>query len=265
MNFREESSVMLTIERRQLIIDKLRLEGRVVAKLLAGELGLSEDTIRKDLREMAAEGLLMRVHGGALPVTPDLPDFSARASVSTQEKHVIGKRAAALIAPGQMIFIDGGTTNAELTRALPRHFEFKVVTHSPTIAAELEHFPNIDVLLIGGTLYRHSMVAVGSEAYQAISRIRPNIFFMGVTGAHPHHGFSTGDHEEANIKRAIASQAKETWVLLTVSKIDVVSPVTIIPFSAAKGVVVEKHPPMPWVSILNSAGVEILTTEDAVG
>jgi DeoR/GlpR family transcriptional regulator of sugar metabolism len=134
--------------------------------------------------------------------------------------------------------VDGGTTNAALARALPRHFGFTLVTHSPTIAAEMEKHPTAEVVLIGGRLYKHSMVAVGAIAAEAISRLRPDIFFMGATAIHSGHGFSTGDIEEAAIKRLIAGQAAETWVLATLAKLDAVSPVTIMPADAATGMIV---------------------------
>src|ERR1700761_5088200 len=113
---------MLTSQRQSLILDLLRREGQVIAKHVAEEFNLSEDTIRRDLREMAARGLLKRVHGGALPLSPDLPDFTARGSVASDEKQALGAHAAGMIRPGQTIFLDGGTTTAEIVRHLPRNF-----------------------------------------------------------------------------------------------------------------------------------------------
>jgi DeoR/GlpR family transcriptional regulator of sugar metabolism len=248
---------MLTSERKALILDRIRKEGRLVAKSFAGELGLSEDTVRRDLREMAGDGLLTRVHGGALPLQPDLPDFSARRSVASSDKQRLGARAAALIAPGQTVFLDGGTTNAEIARALPRNFAFTIVTHSPTIAAELEHHPTADVVLIGGRLYKHSMVAVGAAAAVQIAAIRPDIFFLGVTAIHPRHGFSTGDYEEAAIKRQVAAQASETWVLTTLEKLDAASPVSIMPLEAATGVIAPSTINEEQAAMLENAGLRL--------
>ncbi|MDB5552182.1 MAG: transcriptional regulator, DeoR family [Rhizobium sp.] len=249
---------MLTVERKALITDRLRRDGRLVAKAFAEEMNLSEDTIRRDLREMAADGLLERVHGGALPIKPDLPDFAERKSVATDEKRRLGAAAASLIKRGQMIFLDGGTTNAEIARALPRTFGFTVVTHSPTISAELEHHPTAEVMLIGGRLYKHSMVAVGAVAAAAIATIRPDIFFLGATAVHPRHGFSTGDFEEAAIKRQIAAQSANTYVALTVEKLDRASPVSIMPLEAATGVIIGADLYEEGLDMLESAGLEII-------
>ncbi|MGT2442287.1 DeoR/GlpR family DNA-binding transcription regulator [Ensifer adhaerens] len=214
---------MLTIQRRALISARLARDGEVVAKRMADELNLSEDTIRRDLREMAAEGLLKRVHGGALPLVPPLPNFAARQEIAGDVKRRLGQKAAAMIEAGQTIFLDGGTSNAEIARALPRDMRLTVVTHSPTIAAELERH-EAEVILIGGRLYKHSMVATGAAALAAIAGIRADLFFLGVTAIHPAHGVSTGDFEEAAVKRAILGQAAETYVLATVEKFDAVSP-----------------------------------------
>jgi DeoR/GlpR family transcriptional regulator of sugar metabolism len=249
---------MLTVERKALITDRLRRDGRLVAKAFAQEMSLSEDTIRRDLREMAADGLLERVHGGALPVKPALPDFSERRSVASDEKQRLGAVAASLIKRGQMIFLDGGTTNAEIARALPRAFGFTVVTHSPTIAAELEHHPTAEVMLVGGRLYKHSMVAVGAVAAATIATIRPDLFFLGATGVHARHGFSTGDFEEAAIKRQIAAQSANTYVALTVEKLDRASPVSIMPLEAATGAIVGAEVYEEALDMLESAGLEIV-------
>lgn len=249
---------MLTIERKALITERLRQDGRLVAKAFAEELNLSEDTIRRDLREMAADGLLERVHGGALPIKPALPDFSERRSLASDEKQRLGAAAASLVQRGQMIFLDGGTTNAEIARALPRNFGFTIVTHSPTIASELEHHPTAEVILIGGRLYKHSMVAVGAVAAAAIATIRPDIFFLGATGVHPRHGFSTGDFEEAAIKRQIATQSANTFVALTTEKLDRASPVSIMPLESATGVIVGADLYEEGLDMLESAGLEII-------
>lgn len=248
---------MLTEERKAMISERLRRDGRIVAKALAQELGLSEDTIRRDLREMASDGLLARVHGGALPLAPALPDLKARMQRATAEKQRLGQCAAALIKAGQTIFIDGGSTHVELVRALPRSLALTVVTHSPTIATELEQHPAAEIILIGGKIYRHSMVAVGAVASAQIATIRPDIFFLGATAVHPRYGFSTGDFEEAAIKRQIAAQSAETWVLATAEKLDRASPVTIMPLEAATGVVVDGRMAGDHVEMLAGAGLAI--------
>lgn len=249
---------MLTTERKALLMDRLRRDGRIVAKAIAEEFMLSEDTIRRDLRELAAEGLLNRVHGGALPISPDLPDFATRTRIESDEKQRLASAAVTLVSPGQMLFLDGGTTNAALARILPRHFAFTVVTHSPTIAAELEQHPTAEVILLGGRLYKHSMVAVGAMTAEAIGRLRPDLFFLGVTAAHPTEGFSTGDIEEAAIKRQIVHQTVSTWILLTSNKLDAASPANVVASDQVTGLVVSNTVEAGRLSGFEVKGVRLL-------
>lgn len=248
---------MLTSQRKALILDILRRDGQVIAKTLADDLGLSEDTIRRDLRDMASEKLLKRVHGGALPLSPDLPDFSTRQSVSSDEKRRLGAYAANMVRPSQTIFLDGGTTNAEIVRHLPKDLPATIVTHSPTIAGELEHHSAADVILIGGKLYKHSMVATGAVAMAAIASIRPDMFFLGVTAIHPARGFSTGDFEEAAIKRHIAQCSAETYVLATREKLDAASPCQILPMTGVSGLVVPSDVPEESLAPYRDAEVSL--------
>ncbi len=235
---------MLTSERKSLLLKRLQKNGRIVAKIVAQELRLSEDSIRRDLRELAAEGLLTRVHGGALPASPPVADLASRRGMAVVEKMALGRAAAQLLRPGQTIFLDGGTTHREMVRSLPLDYVGHVYTHSPTIAAALEHHRNVDIVLYGGKLFRHSMVAVGAETIQAIERLRVDLFFLGVTGLHPQAGLTTGDFEEAAIKRAIVARAAETIVLATQEKIGAVSAHQIAPLSVVARVIVAKSASM---------------------
>ena len=175
---------MLTTQRKLHILKLLKRDGQIIAKDLSLELELSEDTIRRDLRELAQEGLLQRVHGGALPASPAIADFAARESIATVAKIAIGRAAADMIQPGNVVIVDGGTTAVQLVRHLAANLEATIVTHSPTIAVELVHHPGIEVILIGGKLFKHSVVAVGAAAIEAIARIRADLYFMGATGIH---------------------------------------------------------------------------------
>lgn len=223
---------MLTAQRKALLLARLRDTGRLVARDEAAAMNLSEDTIRRDLRELAAEGRLLRVHGGALPLSPTHVPLADRRALASSEKQRLACRAVHLLRPGQTVILDGGTTHAALVAALPRDLALTIVTHSPTIAAALEPYPAIEVLLIGGRLYRHSMVATGSTTSAAYADIRADLCCLGVTGLHPDAGLTTGDPEEAAIKRRMIAQAGETLVLATADKIGATSPFRIAPLDA---------------------------------
>ena len=230
---------MLTTQRKQLILDILKREGQVVAKDLSKEWQVSEDTVRRDLRELATEGRLTRVHGGAMPNSPAEQTFAVRQGLGQEAKSRLGKAGAALVQKNNIVVIDGGTTNVQLVRHLPLDIQATVITHSPSIAVELVNHQGIEVILIGGTLFKHSLVCVGTMTMEAIERIRADIFFMGATGLHPHHGVTTADLEESYVKRAFSRQAAETVVLASTDKLNAVSPYLIVPIHELSSIIVE--------------------------
>jgi DeoR/GlpR family transcriptional regulator of sugar metabolism len=238
-------------------MDVLRDEGRIIAKDCATSLGLSEDTIRRDLRELAAEGKLQRVHGGALPASRAIEDLSSRRTISMPEKRGLARVAVSQIKRGQVIFLDGGTTTLELVRCIDRELRVTIVTHSPTIAAELiEH--RADVHLIGGRLFKHSMVSVGAAAAEAIRKVRADVYFMGVTGIEAGNGASTGDSEEATIKRTIAEVSGEIVVMASMEKIGAVSPFLILPAQAVTHLIVPEDAAPQALRPLRKLGIEII-------
>ena len=249
---------MLTRERKDHILDVLRRDRRVVAKSVSRDLGLSEDTIRRDLRELAAEGLLKRVHGGALPTAPAMADYAGRSALSPEGKAAIGRAAAAMVQPGQVVIMDGGTTTVQMARHFAPDLRATVVTHSPSVAAVLAERAYIDVELIGGRLYKHSVVAVGAVAAEAIGRIQADLFFMGASGVHPELGCTTGDAEEAAIKRLLSSRAAETVLLASREKLGVVAPFRILGCEALGSLILEAGLPDEATKPFQDLGVPIL-------
>jgi DeoR/GlpR family transcriptional regulator of sugar metabolism len=248
---------MLTSQRKKLLLERLAAEGQLVAKTLALELDTSEDTIRRDLRELAAEGKLQRVHGGALPASAAIGDLALREDVSVADKVALGRFGATLIQPGQVVILDGGTTALQVARHLAPGLRATVVTHSPTVAIELARHERIEILMLGGRLFRHSMVNVGAAVIDAASRLRADLFFLGVTGVHPEAGLSTGDAEEAAVKRAFHERAAETVVLASPEKLMAASPFVVAPLAQISQLVVAHGTPVRVTRALRASGVRV--------
>lgn len=243
---------MLSAERRDLLLDRLRRDGRIVAKALATELGVSEDSIRRDLRDLAAAGLCQRVYGGALPASPAIAGYTARLNVTVSGKQRVAAAAAAMIEPGTTTIIDGGTTALAVVQALPIDLRATVVTHSPTVASALADHPDVEVYLIGGRLFKHSMVACGAAAVEAAHGLHADLFLLGVTGVHPEAGLTTGDADEAAMKRTLARQAAETYVLASSEKIGAASRFTVLPLGDVAGIITDTDPDDPTVRALGA-------------
>lgn len=249
---------MLTVQRKQLILMRLARDGQVIAKLLSEELAISEDTIRRDLRELAAEGKLQRVHGGALPASAATGDLLVRQDVSAADKIALGRAGAAMVQPGQLVILDGGTTALQVARHLAPGLRATIVTHSPTVAVELARHAHVKIIMLGGRLFRHSMVNVGASVTEAAALLSADLYFMGVTGVHVQAGLSTGDQEEAAVKRALHKRAAETVVLASREKLGAASPFVIAPLKQVSTLVVPPHTPAKLVRTFNADGLKVV-------
>jgi DeoR/GlpR family transcriptional regulator of sugar metabolism len=244
---------MLAAERRDFLLARLQADGKLVAKQLATELGVAEDSIRRDLREMAAAGLCQRVYGGALPVSPAIADYATRATVATSSKERVATAAAALIRPGHTVLLDGGTTALAVTAALPDDLRATIVTHSPTVAAALVGHPAVDVYVLGGRLFKHSAVTCGAAAAVAAQGVNADLFLLGVTGVHHEAGLTTGDPDEAAMKRTLATRAAETYVLASSEKIGAASPFLVLPADRVTAIVTDApagHPALAGLPVV---------------
>lgn len=250
---------MLAAERRDLLLARLARDGKLVARDLAAELGLSEDSVRRDLRELAAAGLAQRVYGGALPVSPAIGDYAAREAISPDGKARIAAVAARLVLPGSSVIVDGGTSTLAVVRALPRDLAATIVTHSPTIASALIEYPNVEIYLIGGRVFKHSAVTSGAAAAEAAAGVSADLFLLGVTGVHAEQGLTTDDADEAAMKRLLSRRAAETWVLASSEKVGTASRFAVLPLDEVAGIITDAPADDPTMRAMRGHGVEVLT------
>ena len=141
---------MLVDERQAFVLDRINKAGQVSSSALSAEFGISEDTIRRDLRDLSARGFCRRVYGGALRVSPASGSSTVRAEQDVGRKRALGAALAGLVRPGQFVFIDAGTTNRAAARALPTGLGLTVATHDPSIAAALSGREDLDLIVVGG-------------------------------------------------------------------------------------------------------------------
>jgi DeoR/GlpR family transcriptional regulator of sugar metabolism len=250
---------MLVAQRRDLLMDRLRRDGRLVAKDLAVEMGVTEDSVRRDLRELAAAGLCQRVYGGALPVSPALANYATRAGVAPESKQRVAAAATRLVQPGSTLLLDGGTTAVAVAQALPPGLAVTVVTHSPTVAVALLDHPTAEVYLLGGRLFKHSAVTCGAAAAEAAQAVQADVFLLGVTGVHHQAGLTTGDPDEAAMKRTLAGRAADTYVLGSSEKIGAASPFTVLPLASISGIITDAPGDHPVLQQLERIGTPIIS------
>jgi DeoR/GlpR family transcriptional regulator of sugar metabolism len=235
----QEQDRSLTAERKEQLLHTLTTQGKVLAKDAARALGVSEDTIRRDLRELAAAGLCRRVYGGALPMAAAQATYEERTSLNAGGKARVAAAAVKLVQPAMTFVLDGGTTALHVARGLPSDLVATVVTHSPAVAVELLGKTNIETVLVGGRIFRHSVVASGAATVESAMRINADLFLMGVTGVNVEFGLTTGDSDEAVVKRTFAERSAETYVLASSEKVGAASPFLVLPLQAVSGIITD--------------------------
>lgn len=255
----DASAALLPEERRRLITERLATEGRVFAADLCRLLRVSEDTVRRDLRELDEAGQLRRVHGGALPRAQAPLSHQAREGLRQPAKQALAQVAAGLVRSGQVIFIDGGTTTLEVARVLPRELRATVITVSPPVALALAGHPGIEVRLVGGRLHPEALTVVGAETVEALRQVRADLCLLGVCSLHIEAGITTSIAEEAATKRAMIQSSAETVAVVTADKLGTLSPFVVAPVERLATLVTEAAAPEATLAPFQKLQLRVVT------
>ena len=251
---------MLPAERRARILDSLRGTRVVSTEDLAQSLSVSGETIRRDLAGLERQGLLARVHGGAaLGSVPagEEASFAERAASGSEAKERIGRAAAALVEPGQLIVIDVGTTAARVARALPMDLVATVATCSLLAAIELAERPNLEILVCGGRL-RGGDLALSNTAAQAFfADLNPDIAFLGSGGVDA-RGVTDFHFDEAMVRKTIVKNAAASYVLADSTKFDRLARHRVAGWDTLAGLITDQDPPTSIRSSITEVGGRIL-------
>jgi DeoR/GlpR family transcriptional regulator of sugar metabolism len=221
---------LFPIERRERILERLSHNGKVIAADLASSLQVSVDTIRRDLRQLVAEGLARRVHGGALSAAQFPRPVAYERSASTSPvKRELGQRAAGLIQPGNVVVFDGGSTNLELARCISPEISFTAVTPSLPVATVLSELPLVEVIVLGGKVLGRELVTTGARAVKEIKDFRADLCYLGVCALHREVGISTFSIEELELKQALVRCSGAVAAILLAEKFGKMAPFVVGP------------------------------------
>jgi DeoR family fructose operon transcriptional repressor len=182
---------------------------------LADDLGVTSETIRRDLTVLERAGVLRRVHGGAIPIERlgFEPGLAARDAVMTAEKERIAKAALAALPQEGAVIIDAGTTTGRLAAVLPADRELTVVVNAPPLAVALASRPNLTVIMLGGRVRGRTLATVDDLALRPLEHLFVDVAFMATNGCTPEHGLTTPDPAEAAVKRAMVGAARRAVLL----------------------------------------------------
>ncbi|WP_131118569.1 DeoR/GlpR family DNA-binding transcription regulator [Lichenihabitans psoromatis] len=242
---------------------RLDRDGRVIAADLARDYDTSEDTIRRDLRDLAAAGFCRRVYGGALPISPASGTLAERRLVNADAKMALGRAAAALAVSGQLIVLDAGSTNLCIARALATQASLTIATNAPSIAAALEHASGIDLIMIGGSVDKRTGGTLGARALRDALVLRPDLYFIGACAVEVETGVSVFGAEEAELKRALIEASGSVATAVTDDKVGTGALFAVLPWTDLDHLIVEHETSLTRMRRPHDAGPQIHVAQPA--
>ena len=251
---------MYAPERHQLILEQARTNGRVDVRELAELLRVTPETIRRDLTSLERRGLVRRAHGGAIPIERSIVSaaISDRNEHLATEKIAIATAALEELPDGGSIIIDAGTTTIKFAELLPTDRSITVVTHSLPVAIALSDKPNVELLMLGGSIRPNSRSAVGTWTHQMVSMVSVDIAFLSVNGITPERGLTTNNIAEAAVKLALIKAAKRSIVLADHSKFGREEFGRIAPIGAIDTIITDVGVNLEFVLEVEALGAEVV-------
>lgn len=249
---------MLKRERQAYILHQVHLHNKVLCTDLSLHIKVSDDTIRRDLQELAEAGKIIKVHGGALSPSFHNGQQITKEVYSYQQKKTIAQKAVELVKDGMFVLTGGGTTILELARTLPTQLRATFISGSIPAIYEYMNHPNIDVIAIGDKLSKNSKITVGSEAISRIKQLKADLCFLGINAIDIENGVSDNDWEVVQIKRAMVESSKRLICLTISEKINSLQPIQVCDIKKIDTLITELDPTDPLLKPYVQAGINVL-------
>lgn len=233
---------MLDAERRQQLVELVDQHNSLTVAELTAHFKVSAATIRRDLSQLSARGMIERAHGGAarrVRVATEMPEppLLNRASIEADQKRRIGKAAAAHVHDGETIIISSGTTTAEMVPHLADRRGLTVITNALNIVLALAPFPTITVIVLGGVLRHSELTVLGSLGEEAMENLRADKLFMGSSAIHADYGLSAENFAESSSDQALMNSSREVIVLADHTKFGRVATVRVAPLKRIRRII----------------------------
>jgi DeoR/GlpR family transcriptional regulator of sugar metabolism len=253
---------LLPEDRLRVITDLIRERGSVRGRDLVDVLGVTDETVRRDLARLAEQGLVRRAHGGAVALRPnDETDTSFRLREHEREKMAIGRRAMELVADGSSIILDSGTTTLCLARALHGKQDLVVVTTAVTNALELVGNPRTTVVMTGGIIRPTTFGASGQLAAATLRGLHVDQTFLAIHSVSVEGGLTYPLFEEVDAKRAMIEAASEVILLADHSKFGRQALVRVAPITAVNRIVTTTGIDADEASAIRDLGIDLIIVE----
>jgi DeoR/GlpR family transcriptional regulator of sugar metabolism len=247
--------------RRQKILDLLTRHGELQASALAEKLGISEDTVRRDLIRLESTGMLRRVRGGAIPRTQVPLHHQERLGRTGASKSAIASMAVSLIRQDDVVGLDGGTTTLAIAQAIPPGLRCTVVTNNLPAAMALSVHPDVEVIVLGGKLFKPAMDMTGHKVCEELRTMAFDICFIGAAAANITTGFSSIDYDETQVKRVLAQAAGRSVCVISGEKIGKHSPFSYASPGEISDIITDCDAPADYIALFRDEGINVIVAE----
>lgn len=249
---------MLKEERQAMIMRQINLHNKVLSNDLSAKLNVSEDTIRRDLKEMHEEGKVLKVHGGAIGKSFHYP-FNHNSEVYAQEaKQIIAEKAIKLLKKDMVALTGGGTTMIELAKRIPDSLRATFFTISPLVAITLADHPNLTVIGIGGQLSKNSNVHIGASVINQLDDVKVDLCLLGANGISTQEGMTDNDWEVVQVKRAMIRSTQKLAILSIAEKLNSVQRMKVCDLNLIHYLITELPPENHFLSGYHHLDLELM-------
>jgi DeoR/GlpR family transcriptional regulator of sugar metabolism len=252
-------NLSITSQRLAKIREYLARNGRASIAELSDLLQVSQGTIRRDVDKLSTSGDVTRLHGGAsMPETPKLePPIYKRGGINTDQKQLIGRKAAELIEEGETIFLGSGSTVLELAKNLKTRRGLTVITNSVPVLNTLIDCPDITVVVTGGFLRHSEHSLIGHFVEKTLADLRADRVVIGIHGIHLESGLTNDFLPEAMSDRAIVRFCKKVMILADSTKLGKVKPSFVAELSVVSEIVTDEGAPGDFLEELSRRGINV--------
>jgi DeoR/GlpR family transcriptional regulator of sugar metabolism len=256
----ETSPTLSNIERQRQILAQIEQRQRINVSQICEMFAVSEATARRDLEQLAGQGKVQRVHGGAIAIhsaPPEMP-VSDRSVEQREEKQRIGMAAAALIRDGETVFISSGTTALEVARCLRGRLNLTVITNSLPVINMLSTVQGVNLISLGGMLRPSEQSFIGHISEQSLAEVRADRVIFGIRSINLDQGLTNDYLPETRTDRGILKIGREVIVVADHTKMGRVSTGFVAPITSVHTLVTDRSAPAEFIEALRERGIEVV-------
>jgi len=245
-------------ERFSHILALIKKKGKAGYESLAGELRVSEDTIRRDIDSLHHNGLLLKVRGGAISISKNPLSFQDRTRYQSEEKNIIALKTLQVIREGQTVFMDGGSTICALASHLPASSKFRLVTNNMALVPIIESFRHIELIVLGGIYNRKTATNTGGQTCSEASRYIADLYLMGTCAVQKGLGISAVFQSDGEVKQQMLENAAKTYALANNAKLNATEYYKVCEIKDIHGLITDLPADDPRLDDFRGQGIRLI-------